>query len=230
MWGQEYEIQFVKEFLGPALQKNSLDTKIWILDHNYNLWGRVADEFEDPGLAKYVDGVAWHGYFGSPATMTRVHNMFPLKNAYWTEGGSDFTSPDYMTDWAKWSGTFTGILNNWARSIVGWNLVLDERGQPNIGPFTCGGVLTLNSQTHQLSRSGMYWALAHYSKFMKRGARVFATRGNISDVDHVAVQNPDGSRALVLTNRGAERKVDCSLQGKSLQVSLPTNSVTTLIL
>ena len=173
MWGQEYEIKFVKEFLGPALEKNSLDTKIWILDHNYNLWGRVADEFEDPGLSKYVDGVAWHGYFGSPAAMTRVHNMFPLKNAYWTEGGSDFTAPDYATDWAKWSSTFAGILNNWSRCIVSWNLVLDEHGKPNIGPFSCGGLLTLHSETHQLTRSGMYWALAHYSKFIRRGARIF---------------------------------------------------------
>jgi glucosylceramidase len=29
----------VKSYLGPVLQKASLDTKIWIIDHNYNLWG-----------------------------------------------------------------------------------------------------------------------------------------------------------------------------------------------
>jgi glucosylceramidase len=230
MWGQEYEIKFVKEFLGPALEKNSLDTKIWILDHNYNLWGRVADEFEDPGLSKYVGGVAWHGYYGSPSAMTRVHNMFPLKNAYWTEGGSDFTAPDYTTDWAKWSSTFAGILNNWSRCIVSWNLVLDEQGKPNIGPFSCGGLLTLHSQSHQLTRSGMYWALAHYSKFIQRGARVFSTKGDLPDVDHIAAQNPDGSGVLVLTNRGQDRQVQCALEDKSLEITLPANSVTTLIL
>ncbi len=230
MWGQEYEIKFVKEFLGPALEKNSLDTKIWILDHNYNLWGRVADEFEDPGLSKYVDGVAWHGYFGSPAAMTRVHNMFPLKNAYWTEGGSDVTAPDYTTDWAKWSGTFAGILNNWSRCIVSWNLVLDEHGKPNIGPFSCGGLLTLHSETHQLTRSGMYWALAHYSKFIKPGARIFSTNGEVPGLDHIAAQNQDNTGVLVLTNRGQDRQVQCVLEDKSLEVMLPANSVTTLIL
>lgn len=40
LWGQEYEINFVKGHLGPAFQQASLDTKIWILDHNYNLAGR----------------------------------------------------------------------------------------------------------------------------------------------------------------------------------------------
>lgn len=230
LWGQEYEIGFVKEFLGPAFQKNAIDTKIWILDHNYNLWGRVADEFEDPDLAKYVDGVAWHGYYGSPAAMTRVHNMFPLKNAYWTEGGSDYTAPDYMTDWAKWSGTFAGILNNWARCIVGWNLLLDEHGKPNIGPFPCGGLLTLNSQTHELSRSGMYWAFAHHAKFMWRGAAVFSTKGEVPDVTHLAVQNPDGARVLVLTNSGSSQQVQCALGDQLLDVKLPANSVTTLVL
>jgi glucosylceramidase len=230
LWGQEYEIKFVKEFLGPAFQKNSLDTKIWILDHNYNLWGRVADELEDPGVSKYIDGIAWHGYYGSPAAMTRVHSMFPLKHAYWTEGGSDFTSPDYTSDWAKWSSTFAGILNNWARCVVSWNLVLDEHGKPNIGPFNCGGLLTLNSQSHELTRSGMYWALAHYSKFMQRGAQVFSTQAEVPGVDHVAAQNPDGTRVLVLSNRGQLRNVQCALGDKSLKVELPANSVTTLVL
>jgi glucosylceramidase len=108
--------------------------------------------------------------------------------------------------------------------------MLDEQGKPNIGPFYCGGLLTQNSQTHQLTRSGMYWALSHYSKFIRRGARVFAAHGDLPSIDHVAAQNPDGSRVLVLTNRGAEQEVGCGLQGKTLQVSLPANSVTTLIL
>jgi glucosylceramidase len=33
-WPQEYEIGFVKNHLGPALEKSGLKTKIWTLDHN----------------------------------------------------------------------------------------------------------------------------------------------------------------------------------------------------
>ncbi len=231
MWGQEYEIGFIRDHLGPAIEKSGLDTKIWILDHNYNLWGRVVDEFEDGDLAKYVDGVAWHGYYGDPSSMTRVHEMFPHKNAYWTEGGPDYTDADYETDWAKWSSKFTTILNNWSRCIVSWNLVLDEKGRPNIGPFSCGGVVTLNSQTQQITQSGMYWAFAHYGRHIRRGARVFATRGTVGDVDHVAAQNPDGSRVLVLTNNATtEKRVNCRLAAQALRLSLPASSVTTIVL
>ena len=229
LWGQEYEIGFVKNYLGPAFEHASIDTKIWILDHNYNLAGRAIDELEDPDVYKYVDGVAWHGYFGKPESMTQVHNAFPEKNAYWTEGGPDYTSPDYLTDWAKWGHTYSEILRNWARCIVGWNLVLDENGKPDIGPFSCGGVVTVNSKTHEVSRSGQYWAFAQYSKVIQRGAQVIASRGDIKDVSHVAMQNPDGGRVLVLTNLGSDQQVSCQLENQVLDLTLEADSITTLL-
>ena len=228
IWGQEYEMGFVKEHLGPALAKASPQTKIWILDHNYSLLGRALDELADPAVAQYVDGVAWHGYVGSPEAMTKVHDAYPNRHAYWTEGGPDFTDPKYATDWAKWSGTFTGVLRNWARCICGWNLVLDEKGRPDIGPFSCGGLVTLDSSTHQITRSGQYWAFAHFSKVIARGARIFASEGEIPGVSHVAAENSDGSRALILTNERHEQSVRCMLGTQSVEVTLPADSVTSL--
>jgi glucosylceramidase len=228
LWGQEYEMDFVKGHMGPAFEKAGLDTKIWILDHNYNLWGRAVDELSDPDVYRCVDGVAWHGYAGSPEAMTRVHDLFPDKNAYWTEGGPDITEPDYATNWAQWSSTFTGILRNWARCIVSWNLVLDEKGRPDIGPFSCGGVVTLDSKTHAVTRSGQYHAFAHYSKTIARGAQILATWGDLPHIDHVAAENPDGSRVLIVTNRGEEREVQCTLRDEALTLTLAPDSVTTL--
>ncbi len=43
-WPQEYEIEFVRDHLGPRMAKSANRADIWILDHNYNLWGRVVDE------------------------------------------------------------------------------------------------------------------------------------------------------------------------------------------
>lgn len=229
LWGQEYEADFIKSYLGPAIHRSSFDTKIWLLDHNYNLWGRVLDQLSDPEVFRYVDGVAWHGYVGTPDAMTRVHNAFPSKRAYWTEGGPDISSPDYATDWAAWSATFAKILKNWARCIVSWNLVLDENGSPNIGPFRCGGVVTVNSRTQQIVRSGQYWAFAHYSKAVQIGARVIASHGEFAGIEHVAFQNPDGSHVLVVANQGGERVVPCSFQDKTLALNLPGNSVTTSV-
>ncbi len=229
VWGQEYEIGFVKEHMGPALEQASLDTKIWILDHNYNLWGRVVDELSDPGVYRYADGVAWHGYAGTPDAMTRVHDAFPAKHAYWTEGGPDITSSTYATDWTEWSHTFAQILRNRARCIVAWNLLLDEKGKPNIGPFSCGGLVTVNSKTQQLTRSGQYYAFAHYSKLIHRGAHILASWGDLTGIDHVAAENPDGSHVLVVTNRGLEQYVQCTLATRALNLALPPDSITSLV-
>ena len=228
IWPQEYEIEFVKA-LGPLLKQNGIATKIWILDHNYNLWGRATDELEDPGLRQHCKGVAWHAYVGTPEMMSRVHDAFPDVAMHWTEGGPDYINPDYLTDWTKWGRTFTGVLRNWCESITAWNLALDEKGRPNIGPFPCGGVVTIHSQTKEITRSGQYWAFAHFAKFIRRGARRFDSQTTLPDVDHVAVENPDGQRVLVLSNSAGDRKVNLRMGGMSADVSLKRDSVTTLV-
>jgi glucosylceramidase len=228
LWGQEYEIEFIKGHLGPALRGAGMDTKIWALDHNYNLWGRAIGELSDPDAYRFIDGIAWHGYAGVPADMTRVHDAFPEKPGYWTEGGPDFTAPDYLTDWTKWSNTFAEILRNWARSITAWNLVLDEQGKPNIGPFPCGGMVTVDSRSKAVTRSGQYWAFAHYSRMIQRGAKVFSTTGGTKDVAHVGAENPDGTRVVVLANRGADRGVQLRLAANAVNVQMPRDSVFTL--
>jgi glucosylceramidase len=228
LWGQEYEGGFIKSFLGPALSSASLDTKIWLLDHNFDLWGRVMDLLSDPDVSHFVDGVAWHAYVGEPGAMTRVHDAFPSKSAYFTEYGPFVTDADYLTGWAKWSATYTQIFRNWARCAVAWNLLLNEKGGPNLGPFECGGVVTVDSKTQQLTRSGQYWALAHYSKTVRRGARVIASSSSLAGVEHVAFANPDGTFVLVVTNQGKERDIQCGFQGKLLSISLPADSVLTM--
>ncbi len=230
LWGQQFEMGFVAEHLGPLLARRGLATKIWILDHNYNLWGRALDELSDADVYRYVDGIAWHGYVGSPEAMTRVHEAFPAKNAYWTEGGPDVNDPHYATEWTRWGSTFTSVLRNWGRAIVCWNLLLDEKGRPNIGPFQCGGLVTIDSGSGALTYSGQYRAFAHFSSHIRRGARVFASAGEGAGVEHVAAENPDGSRVLVLTNRAAaERRLQVRLGSEAFETAVPGDSIATYL-
>ena len=228
LWGQEYEMGFVKNHLGPALKKDSLSTKIWILDHNYNLWGRAVAELDDPDVRKYCNSAAFHGYVGTPDQMSRFHEAHSDANIYWTEGGPDYTSPDYANDWANWGQTFTDVLRNWSQSITGWNLALDEKGRPNIGPFSCGGMVTIHSQTREISRSGQFWAFAHFSRNVRRGARRIQSFGEVKGVDQVAFENPDGGKVLVLTNKGDAQTVRIKQAGKVAELELAPDSLTTM--
>src|SRR6266498_3078341 len=199
IWPMEYEADFVRQQLGPAFERSGVKTKIWLIDHNYNLWGRAMGELETPDV-----------------------------QMYWTEGGPDYTDPDYVTGWSKWSKTFTGILRNWCRSITAWNLALDEKGRPNIGPFNCGGLVSINSTSREISYCGQYWAFAHYSRFIRRGARRIDSQSSATDLDHAAFENPDGKHVLVLTNTGPSRNCQIKFAGKAAVISLSHDSVTTV--
>jgi glucosylceramidase len=228
IWPQEYEIEFVRDHLGPALEKSGMPTQIWILDHNYNLWGRAVCTLADPKLRKYANTVAWHGYYGAADMISKVHDNYPEAEMHWTEGGPDYTDAGYLKDWCKWAGTFSDVLTNWCRSITAWNLALDEQGRPNIGPFPCGGVVTVDSQSRNITRSGQYWAFAHYSRTIRRGGQRFHSQ-TAAGIKHVAVENPDGQRVVILTNPGLSRMLELRLTNMAASVALKADSVTTLV-
>ena len=228
IWPQEYEIEFVRDHLGPLLESSGVPAKMWMLDHNYNLWGRAMCSLEDVKLRKYSNAIAWHGYVGTPEMMSKVHDAYPEAEMHWTEGGPDYKDPNYLTDWCKWGATFSEILRNWCRSVTSWNLALDEQGRPNIGPFPCGGVVSIHSQTREITRSGQYWALAHYSRAIRRGACRFDSQSKIAGLHHVAFENTDGQQAVALTNPGPAKTIEVRLAGLAASIPLPANSLTTL--
>ena len=253
-WPEEDE-QHLIEALGPLLEPAG--TKIWTLDHNYNLWGRVLDQLSKPSVKKYVNTVAWHGYVGVPEMINNVKQKFPDVEMHWTEGGDEYKAPDYLTDWSKWGATFSGILANGPQSVTMWNVALDERGRPNIGPFYCGGLVEVHSVTKEITLTGLYWALVQHARAFRRGSVIVASHDaqgdapavNAAAIDqpetsytvtatpnstsnsrvyHTAARNPDGSLVLVLTNAGHERNVIIACNGRIAKVPLTADSVTTL--
>ncbi len=229
LWPQEYEISFIKDHLGPVLAKAKNPADIWILDHNYNLWGRAIGELEDADAFKYIKGVAWHGYVGKVEAMTKVRTAFPKVDMFWTEGGPDFDTPGYETEWSKWGESFTRILRNWARCVIVWNLALDEKGKPDIGPFHCAGLVTVHSSTKKITYSGQFFALQHFASHIRRGAKIVQSTGDIEGVHHVVARNPDHTFAAVITNTTAQKRpVTITTGGSSVALELPADSMTTL--
>jgi glucosylceramidase len=228
-WSQECETEFIVEHLGPLLEKLNSPTQIWILDHNYVYWGRVISELDNPDFRRYAKSVAWHGYVGEPEMMSKVISAHPDVEMHFTEGSTDYNDPHYQDDWTKWGTIYSAVLTNWCRSAIAWNIATDENGKPNIGPYPCGGILIINSHKQQVTYSGQYWALAHFSRSMKRGARRFESQCQASNLKHLAVENPDGEKVLVLTNAGPARTVEVCQGLRSALVLLLDNSMATLV-
>jgi glucosylceramidase len=228
-WTPEMEAEFVRDHLGPKIRANPhlARTMLWLLDYNYILWKRVDWQLSDPQLAKYVDGVAFHGYEGQPEQMSELLNRHPGLPLYLTEWSSELKSSP-LTDWALWGHNLSVILDNGVRNITLWNLLLDENGRPEIGPFDCVGVVTLISKTGELERNGQFWALYHYSAHIQRGARRVHTEAGDTNFSHIALRNPDGEMVLILTNQTFPRDVLVQSGDAILEVPLSANSVTTV--
>ena len=228
-WSQECETEFVIEHLGPLFERTNTPTKIWILDHNYVYWGRVISQLDDPEFRRYASSVAWHPYVGDPSMMSKVHAAHPEADMHFTEGSTDYNDPHYQDDWTKWASTYTAVLNNWCCSATAWNMATDERGKPNIGPYPCGGILIINPRTQEIIRSGQYRALAHFSRMLRRGARRFESQSQAANLAHIAFENPNGEKIVVLTNTGSARTVEIIQGLKSASLALEENSVATLV-
>ena len=88
--------------------------------------------------------------------------------------------------------------------------------------------MTIHSETKEITRSGQYWAFAHFSRHIRRGAKRFESTGKMDGVEHVGFENPDGQKVLVMTNSGGAKDVHVKLAGNVAEVKAPAESVITL--
>ena len=120
--------------------------------------------------------------------------------------------------------------------------MLDERGGPLSGLFGCGGLVTLDSRTGEITKSGQYKAFCHLSKFIRPGAKIYklsaeafgtstsAYPAREIPVEGVAAVNADSSHVLVLANTAKEKKaVEYYYNGKHYFAILWPNSVATVV-
>jgi glucosylceramidase len=89
--------------------------------------------------------------------------------------------------------------------------------------------LIINPKTQEIIRSGQYWALVHFSRPMRRGARRVESQSIAQNLMHIAFENPGGDRVLVLTNLGPARNVVVNQGQSTASVSMEENSISTLV-
>jgi glucosylceramidase len=89
-------------------------------------------------------------------------------------------------------------------------------------------MVTIHSQTKEITRSGQYWAFAHFSRNVRRGAKRFESTCKLEGVDQVGFENPDGRKVLVVANSGPARTATLKQADKSAELALAADSLTTL--
>jgi len=113
--------------------------------------------------------------------------------------------------------------------VITWNIALDEKGKPNVGPFNCAGLVTVHSTSRAITYSGQFYALQMFSQHIRRGAKVVRSTGEVDGVHHVVARNPDRTFVAVLTNTAKDKRaVHLIAGGSAAVIELAPDSITAL--
>jgi glucosylceramidase len=228
------EESFIADYLGPALAKSGVSTKILGYDHNWNDTSFPETIVGSSDSGPYTVGTAWHCYSGDPSAQTTVHDAYPGKDTYFTEcSGSQSSNPaNTFSDSLDWQteNLIIGATRNWAKSVVTWNMALNPSGGPSMNCTTCTAAVTVDNSAGTASYNAEYYVLGQASKFVKPGATRIASNtfgsGNIEDV---AFKNTDGSNALIVLNSDTANAHTFNVEenGQYFTYSLPAKAVAT---
>ena len=192
----------IGDYLGPMLAASHLDTVIFGWDHNWNHPEQPLEVLANPTANPYVHGIAWHCYAGDPTAQTLVHNAFPAKATLITEcSDGDWQTRSEATLWFG-SEALIGGTRNWAEGVLFWNLLLDDRNGPHAGGcINCIGIFRVHTANSAMARTRDYYSLAHFSRFVRRGAERVASSAPADGITNVAFLDGDGTVTLEIVNR-----------------------------
>lgn len=235
----EQEGRFARDFLAPAFRKAGLSTRIWLHDHDPNPAGvrRVCELLAIPGVEEAVDGVAWHCYSGADhaESLAAVKAAHPRLGFFHTENGPHVVLQERSEWW--WAAKVFGMLENGCELFTSWNLCLDELGTPATGAHLCGGLVTVDSGTHDVVHSPQYRLFRHIGPFAERGARIMHVEGSRDGTRLILFRNPGGEFVLVVACDGSlvrdiqRRRLVVKYKGGYKTLPLPGGqwSVSTLV-
>ncbi len=226
----EEQAIFVREYLGPAFRDAHLRTKIMLFEHNWDMLDFPTAILSDPHAAEFPVGTATHCYGGSPEAQTKLHDQFPGKGIWLTEcSGGEWQKGNLLVAQAS---LIIEATRNWAKSVVLWNLALDQNHGPHLGGCTdCRGVVTIDHSTSPVTVTPTvdFTALAHASKFVAPGAfRIDSISSEQSSLEHVAFRNSDDSIVLLVLNPAATPiSFNIAWQGQYATYTLQPSTVVT---
>lgn len=139
----------------------------------------------------------------------------------WREASKKYLHPKYAPA-NRYARDIIGCLNNWVDGWVDWNMVLDTKGGPNWANNWCIAPVIVNPQEDEVYFTPLYYIMAHFSKFIRPGAKIIETQHTDEALMVAAAENPDGTIAVVVFNEGKEQrnfKLDAGTISQSISIS-----------
>ena len=237
----EEERDFLKNFLGPTLEKAGMsDKNVVVWDHNRDLISHRANTiFEDPEAAKYAWGIGFHWYEtwtgGDPKydNLKNIKESFPTKNLLFTEGCQGKFDPTQYERWSNAERYGNSMINDFNSGVVGWtdwNILLNENGGPNHVQNFCFAPIHADTKKNELIYTPTYYYIGHFSKFIKPNAKRISTTASRSTLESTSFQNPDGQLVTVIMNK-TDNLIAFKLiiEGSQIELTIPSHAMRTII-
>ena len=229
----EDERDFVRDFLGPALERAGLMNKIKLLiwDHNRDLlYDRAKTVYDAPAASKYVWGAAFHWYVGEHFENVQLtHEAYPHKQLLFSEGCQE--GGPHMEDWEvgeRYGESMLQDLQHWTTAWIDWNLLLDIRGGPNHAGNYCSSSMMADYSKGTLYYHNSFYYIGQFSRFVHPGARRVVSASSLDELESIAFLNPNGELALIVMNR-MEKNAEFGIKynGEIAVTGCPAHSITT---
>ena len=216
----------IKNYLVPRLKADGLTTKIQVGESADRPDGlkKFPGALDDLVVRKNVNGLTVHGYdWDKFSTLTEMHNKYPELPIWMTEvcyvtdqhfppNGPKKSPVFEFSDGEFWGNMIANDTKNWVAGWIYWNMILDQDGGPwmvsiehgDTDPNQQHPVVIINRKTKEVTYTGLYYYLAHFSKFVKPGAYRINCTGGVSLLNFVGFLNTDGSIVLNVINNGSD--------------------------
>lgn len=162
-------------------------------------------------------------------------------NWYWskeaTDWGWDWASetekhlhPKYVPVF-RYATDIIGCLNNYVDGWIDWNMVLNKQGGPNWFKNWCAAPVLVDEDNDEVYFTPLYYTMAHFSKFIRPGARRIGFNNTDKDLMVTAANNTDGSIAIVIFN-ASETPKNCSisLNKKQVNTAISAKAIQTIVI
>ncbi|MDL2301436.1 glycoside hydrolase [Lachnospiraceae bacterium OttesenSCG-928-D06] len=249
VWTAQEEKIFLKEYLYPEMKAAGLTEKVGIYfwDHNKERVVERALEMLDEETYNMLEGIAFHWYSGDHfEAISILQEKYPDKVLMMSEccglhipgkAGLDlpFMSASFRTaesveyeDAVNYAHDIIGNLNAGMNRWIDWNLIVDQNGGPRHVPmgFTAGMIA---DEQGGFRTNLTYHYIAHFSKYIKPGAKRIGHSRYSDSFEMTAACNPDGSIIAVFLNKGDD-DTGCAIRinGKVIRIQTPAHTISTV--
>lgn len=240
LWSSEQLRVFIRDYMGPLFEKENVDAQIWLgtlngpEDMKFGFGGMALDNYNryvdnilfDKEARKYISGIGYQ--WAGRDVISRTRESWPEIDLMQTEnecgeGRNSWEYGEYVF------GLMRRYFKNGVKAYTYWNMVLEPGGESTWG-WRQNAMITIDPETKNVIYNPDFYAMKHYSSFVKPGAVRLETQGHWNSMATV-FKNPDGELVVVIQN-ALDRDMEFTFEGegKSFSAVLERNSMNTFVL